>query len=150
MDDWDNEKSDFLFKEEPKPISISGGSLIWLLLIVISGVTIGNLSSNFITAKYAEVQLAKATKEFNENLEKEAAKLKAINTDIRKRKQVAAENSRKKAELVKKQRAVMTTAQRQKDDTCNFWISEYKKDKSEFSLAHRNVACRDAGRAFNK
>jgi|GEM_PF-6191395 len=96
MDDWDNEKSDFLFKEEPKPISISGGSLIWLLLIVISGVTIGNLSSNFITAKYAEVQLAKATKEFNENLEKEAAKLKAINTDVRKRKQVAAENSRKK------------------------------------------------------
>lgn len=36
--------------------------------------------------------------------------------------------------------------QRQLDKTCNFWISEYKKTRTEKDRIHKDNACRDARR----
>jgi len=40
-------------------------------------------------------------------------------------------------------------AQRKKMGTCQFWISEFNKSRSESDKNHRDVSCRAAGMPFN-
>lgn len=70
---------------------------VTLLVVIILGVTIGNLTSNFITATYAEFQLAKAAKQLNQELQ-------SINEQqTQKRIQQSARNQRLREERKAKQ-----------------------------------------------
>ncbi|MBC6904236.1 hypothetical protein DWB84_01955 [Saccharophagus sp. K07] len=111
-----------------------------ILYIVISiGVMSGNLASNYITAWVAAYQLEKAVKAMEERLK--ADKIKDLEA-LLKRNALALENTKESAENAE--------IQRQRNRTCNFWIQEYNRTRSELDKSHRDVACRDAGRPFSK
>lgn len=132
-----NERISAEQKETPPPINY-----LTLIFVIALGVTIGNLTSNYLTAKYTAYKLERAVKAMEAALDEKKEKLQAET------KKLIGEN-RILAEKQQRERAQQQQIKRKLDETCNYWISEHNKLKSDITKGHRDVACRQAGRPFN-
>lgn len=129
----------------------------WIILffVIFLGVTAGNLTSNWITAKVAEYQLKKSLEAMSKQLKidaerskQEQEQLKIRNARIaeeQRRHQQQQTDARKREQEKKRQDAEARKATRQKQiQTCQFWIEEYAKTRTEVDMHHRNNACKNA------
>lgn len=143
-----------IYKSYPEPVPSSTKWII-LFFVIFLGVTAGNLTSNWITAKVAEYQLKKSLEAISKQLKidterskQEQEQLKIRNARIaeeQKRHQQQQAEARKREQEKKRQDAEARKVTRQKQiQTCQFWIEEYAKTRSEVDMHHRNNACRDA------
>lgn len=120
---------------------------IALTIIITVGVTAGNLASNAITAYYAAHQAAKLTKAAAEELRRlneRNAFERQQQAEQRQRQRLIQQQRQREA---KKQREQQSAADKQRTETCNFWIAEYRKTKRELDKIHRDTSCRAAGRS---
>lgn len=132
-----NERISAEQKETPPPINY-----LTLVFVIALGVTIGNLTSNYLTAKYTAYKLERAVKAMEAALDEKKEKLQAETKKL-------IEENRILAEKQQRESAQQQQIKRKLDETCNYWISEHNKLKNDITKGHRDVACRHAGRPFN-
>jgi len=133
----------------------------WALGITIFiALTCARLISDLIEWKVAAEYLQYVTQEMQKKADAEAkinaqrqdaeAKNKAARDAeiVRQQENYQAEQQRIAiANRIKAESAV--EAQKKRMETCQFWINEFQKTKSETDKNHRNNSCRDAAIIFN-
>lgn len=132
-----NERISAEQKETPPPINY-----LTLIFVIALGVTIGNLTSNYLTAKYTAYKLEKTAEAIADAIDMQREKLQ---TETKK----LTEENRIYTEKKQRERTQQQQIKRKLEETCNYWISEHNKLKSDITKGHRDVACRQAGRPFN-
>jgi len=128
--------------QEPTPPSTK-----WIIMffVIFMGVTTGNLTSNWITAKIAEYELKKSLEIMSKQLKLDAERAKKDLEQLQIRNARIAEEQRRRREKEKEDAAARERSKQRQIQTCQFWIKEYGNTRSEVDMHHRNNACRDAG-----
>ena len=127
---------------EPKA---QGHSLTVLFLVIVLGVSGGNLLSTVIIAKYAEYQLAQAAKKIEHetakiNLEREKVRRERAKEEAERRAQrekAVVEAASKRSQTDEQRR----NALRQATQTCTFWRDVYTNEKNDYNRGMMNDAC---------
>lgn len=118
---------------------------IGLFLIIAAGVTVGNILSTYLMAA---ASLKALTAIFSEPISTQAPtalQQPTTHQQPRPRIQTPSQAVEQISRETKRKREISDRL----NQTCNFWIAEYNKTRKALDKAHRDVACRDAGRPFN-
>lgn len=145
---------DELIKKVEKFSYIKFGIALFIAL------TCSTLVSDLIEWKVADLYLKKVAAELEQKaraeekiikqqLEAEAKNMAARNAEIaRQQENYQAEQKRiANANRIRNENAA--EAQKKLMETCQFWITEFNKSRTEGDKNHRDVACRTAGMPFN-
>ncbi|MGQ9427592.1 hypothetical protein ACXYTJ_10265 [Gilvimarinus sp. F26214L] len=120
-----------------------------LTFAIFVGVTAGNLASNYIMVRSAALALERETEKLSLETQE---RIKRSRERTAQQQRAAAERreqqEKDRAERLQRQRAA-AARKAQLNSTCDFWIAEYRKSRSSYDQAQRDVACRAAGRPFN-
>lgn len=122
---------------------------IGLFIVITFGVASGNLLSNFVTVYLAAEALKQSTAAMEQKNKESAERRKiqeAEQAKIDARKQ---EERRKAQEQQGKDRLQDQQVKQRLNETCQYWIDQFKRTKNEVDKSHRDISCRQAGRPFN-
>src|SRR5690606_47360 len=120
-----------------------------LFIIITLGVTAGNLLSNFITMYMAAKALEISTNEIRQKNKENAEARNIREAEAAKERARRQEEQRLAREKREREDAQQRQVKKRLNETCDYWIKEYNRYKSDANRAHRDVACRQAGRPFN-
>lgn len=122
-----------------------------LIMVIATGVTIGNLTSNYITTKTLNYYAEKALRESAERLDKELAEanLRAHLQSEKMKKELAIRNEQNRVENERRRKDedAKAAVRNKLRSTCEFWQNEYNKNRKEFDRANMDMACRAARNA---
>lgn len=121
-------------------------TVLTLFIIVTLGVTAGNLTSNYITARVTSTILEREAKALAKQLELDAQRLNAqrqINEE-RRRNELAKQQAQDKAkfEIERREKEKQEEIRKKRQSTCEFWIKEFNNTRKELDRIHRDNACK--------
>lgn len=117
-----------------------------LFLIITAGVAAGNMLSGLLTTVISLAALSAMFSKPMPNQPSAAIQQPTTHQQTRPRIQTPSQAVEQITRETKRKRQISDQLNR----TCDFWISEYRKTQKALDKAHRDVACRDAGRPFNR
>ena len=89
---------------------------LWLFVVIVFGVTCGNLLSNWITASYAAYQVEQAAHQFSRTLEQQTAKSAAEREEVQARQAAQQRQQQQQMRALRETSKVALDLRRQCDD----------------------------------
>jgi biopolymer transport protein ExbB/TolQ len=125
---------------------MKASTMFTLFIIITLGVTVGNLTSNYITARVTAIVLEREARAIAKQIERETQQLnEQLRIDSeRRRKQLAEQQTQNKVrfEAERREREKQEEIRRKLQSTCDFWQREFNNTGKELDKIHRDNACK--------